>query len=91
MFKKEKELIFIGRSNSGKSSLINTIFNTHLKRTKKKIAWVAKKPGTTKFLHFHHIRNQECFIVDAPGYGFARMNRRLKSRMICIRVNWTCK
>jgi GTP-binding protein EngB required for normal cell division len=37
---------------------------------------VAKSAGTTKFLHFHHIENQECFLVDAPGYGFAKMNKK---------------
>lgn len=66
----------MGRSNSGKSSLINAIFNTSLKKSKKKIARTSKGPGTTKFLHFHHIQNKESFIVDAPGYGFARMNKK---------------
>lgn len=46
-FLKTKEFIFIGRSNSGKSSLINKIFNN------KKIARVSRTPGTTKYLHFH--------------------------------------
>lgn len=66
----------MGRSNTGKSSLINEIFNTARKESRKKVARVAKSAGTTKFLHFHHIRNKECFVVDAPGYGFARMNKK---------------
>lgn len=70
MFIKDKEIAFVGRSNSGKSSLINAIFN------EKKVARVAKHPGTTKNLHFHRIKNAQCFVVDAPGYGFARMNKR---------------
>ena len=66
----------MGRSNSGKSSLINAIFNNHKKRSKRKVAWTAKGAGTTKFLHFHHIKNKDSLIVDAPGYGFAKMNKR---------------
>ena len=69
-FLKGKEFLFIGRSNSGKSSLINAIFDN------KKIARKAKKTGTTKFLHFHKIDKKEVYIVDAPGYGFAEMNKK---------------
>ena len=68
--------MFVGRSNTGKSSLINEIFNNRNKQSRKKIARVAKYSGTTKFLHFHHIANEECFLVDAPGYGFAKMNKK---------------
>ena len=73
MFLKEKELIFVGRSNSGKSSLINSIFN------EKKVAHVAKRTGTTANLHFHHIKNANALVVDAPGYGFAKMNLRRRA------------
>lgn len=76
LFKKEKEFLFVGRSNAGKSSLINAIFNTSRKATKKRVARVSKAGGTTKFLHFHHIENEGALIVDAPGYGFARMNKK---------------
>lgn len=72
---KQKEIIFMGRSNSGKSSLINQIFGT------KKVARAAKSPGTTKFLHFHQLkfRGEEALIVDAPGFGFANMNKRRRN------------
>ena len=66
----------MGRSNTGKSSLINAIFKHQKPLTTKKIARVAKKPGTTRFLHFHHIHNEQALVVDAPGYGFARMNKK---------------
>ena len=66
-------MIFIGRSNSGKSSLINSIFKD------KSIARKAKAPGTTKFLHFHKIAGSDTYIVDAPGYGFAQMNKRRRN------------
>jgi len=69
-------LLFVGRSNSGKSSLINAVFGKKELSSKKKVARAAKRPGTTKFLHFHHINKEEALVVDAPGYGFARMNKK---------------
>lgn len=65
--------MFIGRSNSGKSSLINGVFQD------KKIARKAKKAGTTKFLHFHKIKGEDAYVVDAPGYGFAEMNKKRRN------------
>ncbi len=49
---------------------MNEIFNDN------KIARKAKHPGTTKFLHFHEIQNKNAYVVDAPGYGYANMNKR---------------
>jgi GTP-binding protein len=69
-FVKTKEFLFVGRSNTGKSSLINNIFHD------KKIARAAKRSGTTKFLHFHRLHHFPGLVVDAPGYGYARMNKR---------------
>jgi len=66
-----KEIIFLGRSNVGKSSLLNAIFN-------KKIGNVSKTPGTTKTLIFHEIYGGKAFVVDGPGYGFAKMNLKLR-------------
>jgi len=57
--------------------LINSIFKVEgMKKRKKKIARVSKKCGTTKFLHFHQINNMDSFVVDAPGYGYAKMNKK---------------
>lgn len=47
-FLKTKEIVFLGRSNVGKSSIINAVFGG-----KQKIARVSRVPGTTQFLHFH--------------------------------------
>jgi len=60
-----KEVAFIGRSNVGKSSLINSITNSN-------IAKVSKTPGRTRQLNFFQILNK-VMIVDMPGYGYAKI------------------
>ncbi|MDA0329089.1 MAG: ribosome biogenesis GTP-binding protein YihA/YsxC [Gemmatimonadetes bacterium] len=62
------QVAFSGRSNVGKSSLINTL----LRRTRKKIARVSSTPGKTQALNFYKV-NDEFFLVDLPGYGFAQV------------------
>ncbi len=60
------EIAFAGRSNVGKSTLINKILN------RRKIAQVSKTPGKTKALNYFEI-NGKYYFVDLPGYGFARV------------------
>ena len=60
----------VGRSNVGKSSLLNWLF-------KQSLARVAKAPGKTKALNFFLI-NRSFYLVDLPGYGFARVGRMLR-------------
>lgn len=62
------QVAFSGRSNVGKSSLINTL----LRRTRKKIARVSGTPGKTRALNFYRV-NDRFFLVDLPGYGYARV------------------
>lgn len=62
------QVAFSGRSNVGKSSLINTL----LRRTRNKIARVSAKPGKTQALNFYSV-NGAFYLVDLPGYGFARV------------------
>lgn len=62
------QVAFSGRSNVGKSSLINTL----LRRTRKKIAHVSATPGKTQALNFYRV-NDGFFLVDLPGYGYARV------------------
>lgn len=62
------QVAFSGRSNVGKSSLINTL----LQRTRSKIARVSATPGKTQALNFYEV-NKEFYLVDLPGYGYARV------------------
>ncbi len=61
------QIAFSGRSNVGKSSLINTI----LRRTRKKLARVSARPGKTQALNFYRV-NDDFFLVDLPGSGYAK-------------------
>jgi len=61
------QVAFSGRSNVGKSSLINTL----LRRTRNRIAHVSATPGKTQALNFYKV-NDDFFLVDLPGYGYAR-------------------
>lgn len=65
---KIKEVAFIGRSNVGKSSLINSITNSD-------IAIVSKTPGRTKQINFFQIENMVT-LVDMPGYGYAKADKK---------------
>ena len=60
-----REVAFVGRSNAGKSSAINTI------ATQNRLAFVSKTPGRTQHINFFRVRDDK-FLVDLPGYGFAR-------------------
>ena len=62
------ELVFIGRSNVGKSSLINALTN-------QKIAKVSSKPGKTVLLNYFNV-DDKFYLVDAPGYGYTASGTR---------------
>ena len=63
----KREVVFVGRSNVGKSSLLNALYN-------QKIAYVGKTPGKTRLINFFDIDN-EYTAVDVPGYGYARRSK----------------
>ena len=65
------EFAFIGRSNVGKSSLINSLLNN------KSIAKISSKPGKTLLINHFRI-NDKLFIVDLPGYGYATVSKKIK-------------
>lgn len=58
-----KEIVFVGKSNVGKSSLINALVNN------KSLAKTSSKPGYTKLLNYFEI-DEKFYLVDAPGYGY---------------------
>lgn len=70
---KKEEFLLVGRSNVGKSSFINTIIN------RKNYARTSSTPGKTQTLNFYKI-NDEFYLVDAPGYGFAKVRNSLKKK-----------
>ena len=64
----DKEIVFVGRSNVGKSSLINCLY-------KKDLAYTGKTPGKTRMINFFDINGQYT-AVDVPGYGYARRSQK---------------
>ena len=70
-FEDRKEVVFVGRSNVGKSSLLNYI-------TGRNIARVSKTPGRTRAINFFNWEDNglKAYLVDLPGYGFARGDKR---------------
>lgn len=67
------EFAFVGKSNVGKSSLINGLMN------RKSLARTSAQPGKTQTINFYNI-NDECYFVDLPGYGYARANEEIKAK-----------
>lgn len=78
----KKEIAFIGRSNVGKSSLINSLTG------RKKLAYVSREPGKTRTINYYAIQSrriedeeeqrQDWYLVDLPGYGFAKTSQENK-------------
>lgn len=84
------EYAFVGRSNVGKSSLINMLTNH------KKLAKTSGKPGKTQLIN-HFLINDDWFLVDLPGYGYAQVSRTQRRKWqdfvrsyIQSRDNLTC-
>ena len=66
------EIAFAGRSNVGKSSLINTLIG------RKRLVKVSARPGKTQGLNYFHVAEQ-FFLVDLPGYGFAKVPKIMQN------------
>lgn len=67
------EYAFIGRSNVGKSSLINRLFE------RKNLARISSTPGKTRLIN-HFLVNNEWYLVDLPGYGYARISKKERDK-----------
>ena len=69
------EIAFVGRSNAGKSSAINTLCN-HVR-----LAYVSKTPGRTQHINFFELANGG-FMVDLPGYGYAQVPEAIRAHWV---------
>ena len=67
------EVAFAGKSNVGKSSLINALVN------RKALARTSSQPGKTQTINFYNV-NQEIYFVDLPGYGYAKVSVEIKEK-----------
>lgn len=67
------EIAFAGKSNVGKSSLINALMN------RKSLARTSSQPGKTQTINFYNI-NKELYFVDLPGYGFAKVSAQVREK-----------
>ena len=71
------EILLLGRSNVGKSSLINALCG------RKALAHISTRPGKTRLLNFYFI-DEAFYLVDAPGYGYARRSRAERLDYGCL-------
>lgn len=78
------EFAFAGRSNVGKSSLINSLVNRH------NFARISKSPGKTRTINYFLI-NKSFYLVDLPGYGFARVSEDEKKKWHYMIENYIIK
>ena len=67
------EIAFAGKSNVGKSSLINALMN------RKSLARTSSQPGKTQTINFYNV-NDELYFVDLPGYGYAKVSQKEKEK-----------
>lgn len=78
------EFAFIGRSNVGKSSLINMLTG------RKSLAKTSNTPGKTQLIN-HFIINEDWFLVDLPGYGFAKVAKKVRNKFDHMINNYLAK
>lgn len=77
-----KEVAIVGRSNAGKSSLLNTLTN------QKKLAFTSKRPGRTQHINYFSIAENGLFLVDLPGYGYAKVPEKIRAHWIKLLGNY---
>lgn len=79
-FESRDEIVFIGRSNMGKSTLMNKIFN------KRDMVKTSARPGKTKTANIFLV-NKKFFYTDLPGYGFARLGKEVREHLDAL-ISW---
>lgn len=77
-----KEIAVVGRSNAGKSSLINVLTNQN------KLAFTSKTPGRTQHINYFKISEDGFFLVDLPGYGYAKVPEAVRMHWIDLLGNY---
>ena len=80
----QPEIAFVGRSNVGKSSLINRLFN------RKNLARTSSTPGKTQEINFYLVNNT-FHVVDLPGFGYARVSKKQRAKWQTLIGNYITK
>ena len=76
------QIAFAGRSNVGKSSVINSIVN------RKNFARVGASPGKTTQINYFKVGNEQAYLVDLPGYGYAKVSKSERDRWCKLMENY---
>ncbi len=76
------EIAFWGRSNVGKSSTINSIFNNNT------VARVSKHPGRTQQINLFIVDDNKATVVDLPGYGYAKVSKKIADNLYSLCYNY---
>lgn len=71
-----EEIAICGRSNAGKSSLLNRLTN------KTRLAFTSKTPGRTQHINYFSINESGLFLVDLPGYGYAKVPEKIRAHWV---------
>ncbi|HNR32021.1 MAG TPA: ribosome biogenesis GTP-binding protein YihA/YsxC, partial [Candidatus Hydrogenedentes bacterium] len=75
------EIAFVGRSNVGKSTLLNALLN------RKALAKTSTTPGKTQAINYFNV-NDKFYFVDLPGYGFAKVPKQLKEQWLRVMTQY---
>jgi GTP-binding protein len=80
-----KEIAIAGRSNAGKSSMINTLTN------QTRLAYTSKTPGRTQHINYFSIPEAGIFLVDLPGYGYAKVPESVRAHWVILLGEYLAK
>ncbi len=79
--KKQPEIVLMGRSNVGKSTLINALTQ------RKKLAKISQTPGKTITLNYYDI-NESFYLIDTPGYGYTKKSKEIQKQLLQIIISF---